>query len=221
MSDLKTAKDSLVASLFELSKAAQDAAAATVNFYKLVSDDTLADPSDALQSLGETLKRISEIEGEDIASVANAANVGEKPKKKKAERDPNAPKKPLTIYFAFAFHTREVIREQRKREGKPALSAIDMNELVKDRWNNISKEDKEYWQTKYAGELKAYQKEKEKYKQSLDEAQAIAQQAPVAQEVAAAAAAQNALPETLEANGLLLDIEKKEKEKKKEKKRKL
>ena len=37
MSDLKTTKDTLVSTLFELSKAAQDAANAAIEFYKVAS----------------------------------------------------------------------------------------------------------------------------------------------------------------------------------------
>jgi len=48
----KTAKDSLVASLFELSKAAQDAAGASVNFYRAAHEDG---DVNSLNQLSETL----------------------------------------------------------------------------------------------------------------------------------------------------------------------
>ncbi|KAK6459957.1 high mobility group box domain-containing protein [Scheffersomyces coipomensis] len=202
MSDVKAAKDSLVASLFELSKAAQDAAAATVNFYKVSHEG--APNVASLSSLSETLKTVasavkgSTANGSTKASApaatpattktapaattttapaaataaATTSTVAKtedetKTKKKKVERDPNAPKKPLTIYFAFLFHNRERIKEEFEKKGLDPLSVNDMNELIKEKWNNITSEEKAKWQKKYANELKEYQKEKEKYKATL------------------------------------------------------
>lgn len=157
MTEFKSAKDALVASLFELSKAANDAAAAAVNFYNL------AEGADAAVDLNELLPK------DDTPVVAKEeAAVTEKPKKKKAPKDPNAPKKPLTKFFAFSFHTREAIREERKKEGKPALSASDMSQIIKERYENMSDADKEYWEAKYKDELKSYQEKKEKYKAGLE-----------------------------------------------------
>ncbi|CUM62904.1 uncharacterized protein PRCAT00000463001 [Priceomyces carsonii] len=189
MSDLKAAKDALVASLFELSKAAQEAANATVNFYRVSSQEGNAD---SLNHLAVTLNTIASTVSSDgifaplpsaldsVAAVARAAGTGtgansakkgpataEEKKRKKAEKDPNAPKKPLTIFFAFSFHTREVIRDERRKKGLPALSAIEMNDVIKERWNSITPEEKSKWQKKYANELKEYQKVKEAYKAGL------------------------------------------------------
>lgn len=176
--EFKAAKDTLVALLFELSKSAQDAAAAAVDFYRLASDDPsaasatspLAAATSHLQALGSTLlQTIQSAGGHDHDGVADGDSHNGKPKKekapkkKKAERDPNAPKKPLTIYFAFAFHTRAQIRAERKEKGLPALPAAEMSDIVKDRWAAITPEEKSFWQEKYASQLKDYQNEKEKY----------------------------------------------------------
>lgn len=192
----KAAKDTLVASLFELSKAANEVAAATVTFFNLTEDvpeavtslssslanvvpvadkpPTKAAIAKAAKAAAEDAKVISDAAAQAIQAAgtdSTAVAVAEKPKKekkkKKVIRDPNAPKKPLTIYFAFSFLTREQIRDERAKAGESAMSAIEMNDLVKARWTNITKEDKEYWQTKYANELKAYQIAKEAYKASL------------------------------------------------------
>lgn len=173
--DFKAAKDTLVALLFELSKSAQDAAAAAVDFYRLASDDPsassatspLAAATSHLQALGSSiLQTIQSAGGNDVDDDDHSSSKTKKekvPKKKKAERDPNAPKKPLTIYFAFAFHTRAQIRAERKEKGLPALPAAEMSDIVKERWNSITPEEKSYWQEKYAAQLKDYQNEKEKY----------------------------------------------------------
>lgn len=184
MSDIKTSKDALVSALFELSKAAQDAASATVNFYKVAHDSSNDESLTALASAINSVAPALELVNTEASKETEAkTEEGEKPKGKKAakdgaaapekkkrkvEKDPNAPKKPLTIYFAFSFHTRETIREERKKNNEPPLSAVEMNEIVKERWNSISAEEKSQWQKKYQNELKEYQKAKEAYQGKLD-----------------------------------------------------
>lgn len=184
MSDIKTSKDALVSALFELSKAAQDAASATVNFYKVAhdssTDESLTALASAINSVApalelvnteaskETVAKTEEGEKQKGKKAAKDGAAAPEKKKRKVEKDPNAPKKPLTIYFAFSFHTRETIREERKKNGEPPLSAVEMNELVKERWNSISAEEKSKWQKKYQTELKEYQKVKEAYQGKLE-----------------------------------------------------
>ena len=176
MSDIKTSKDALVSALFELSKAAQDAASATVNFYKVAHDSSNDESLTALASAINSVAPALELVNSEVSKESEAkTEEGEKPKGKKAardgaaapekkkrkvEKDPNAPKKPL--------HTRKTIREERKKNNEPPLSAVEMNELVKERWNSISAEEKSQWQKKYQNELKEYQKAKEAYQGKLE-----------------------------------------------------
>lgn len=175
MSDLKSAKDSLVSSLFELSKVAQDTANAAINFYNLDNKDNAllsGETSEGLRNISEVLKNIV-IASQQVDALATGSKLNseaslsvtsnEKPKKKKVVRDPNAPKKPLTIYFQFSFELRKLIADERKRKNLPSLSAIDMNEIIREKWANITPEEKAKWQTKYATELQEYQKLKEAY----------------------------------------------------------
>lgn len=179
MTDVKNAKDALVASLFELAKAAQDAASATVDFYKATSLEN--NNGEVLTQLANGLNNIAKSTSAVTAGIEDLAQIGtkaenddvkkdgnqgteEKKKKKKVERDPNAPKKPLTIYFAFSFYTRDQIRQERVKKGLPPLSAIEMNDIIKERWNSITPEEKAKWQKKYQGELKEYNTLKEAYK---------------------------------------------------------
>lgn len=164
MSDVKAAKDALVASLFELSKAALDAATATVNFYKANdSDDKVA--INSLNNLAQTINALIP----DVTGKIDGKIVDKKPeKKKKAEKDPNAPKKPLTMYFAYSFHIRDQIRDERKAKGLPPLSAIEMNSHVKDRWSQLGDDEKSKWQKKYQDELKEYNVQKEAYQAKLE-----------------------------------------------------
>lgn len=210
MSTLKTAKDALVASLFELSKAAEDAASATVDYFKnTTSEDALAvslqNVLEASDAVTEAISKVSPKSGttkkgkkskaidaaasvaapiaapaSDVASAAaavaaagaaseeNGVVVEEKKKRKKAERDPNAPKKPLTMYFAYSFHHRDLIREDRKKKELEPLSATEVTEIVKKQWESISDEEKNKWQRKYQAELKDYQVKKEAYNASKE-----------------------------------------------------
>lgn len=164
MSEVKAAKDALVASLFELSKAAQEAAGATANLYKATNADSDV-PTSSLNNLAHTINIL-------IASIDTTATTDGKAevkaeKKKKAERDPNAPKKPLTMYFAYSFHVRDSLRNERRSKGLPPLSAIEMNDYVKERWNKLPVEEKSKWQKKYQEQLKDYNKQKELYQAKL------------------------------------------------------
>ena len=165
MSDLKASKDSLIASLFELSKAAQEAAKNAVDFYKVATGGNEDITAEQLNGIQEAMRAAADTASGLKHGLDGAAN-GDK-KKRKVERDPNAPKKPLTMFFAFSFHLRKMIAEERKKKGLPNLGAIDLNQMVKERWDNITDEEKAKWKHKYEEEMKLYHAEKAKYEQSL------------------------------------------------------
>lgn len=103
---------------------------------------------------------------ESIASELDAStkqNGAPAKKKPKVEKDPNAPKKPLTMYFAYSFDIREKLKEDRKRKGLEPLSAVAMNDIIKEKWASITAEEKEKWQKKYQQEYGEYQKLKDAY----------------------------------------------------------
>ncbi|KAI3404997.1 HMO1 [Candida oxycetoniae] len=167
-SELRTTKDVLVSSLFELSKAAQEAANAAVDFYRVATGGEEDVTTEQLHQIQEAMKiAVSATTGIKRELPQSNVNGNEKVKKKKVERDPNAPKKPLTMFFAFSFHLRKLIAEERKKKDLPNLSAIDMNSMIKDRWDNITSEEKARWKQKYDDEMKTYNLEKAKYEQSL------------------------------------------------------
>lgn len=160
MSEVKAAKDALVASLFELSRSASDAANATANLYKVSHVDD-ATPIESLNNLSKAINTL-------VSSIESpAAEPVKRAERKKTERDPNAPKKPLTMYFAYSFFIREQIRDERKAQGLPPLSAIEMNAHVKERWSRLSPAEKSIWQKKYQAELVVYNRQKEAYKAKL------------------------------------------------------
>lgn len=166
-----------MASLYELSKASADASSAAVDFYNASlahnDDATLAfaELADSLKLLTRASQGISHT-ANDITTEAGLVGinadpalltVGEPAKKKKVEKDPFAPKKPLTVFFAYSAYVREALRAERQAQGLPALSSTEITQVISLQWNDMSAEEKQKWKEAYAGELQIYQVEKEKY----------------------------------------------------------
>lgn len=242
---LEQAKNALVASFFELSNAAKDAATATVNFYKAAginSPETAASLAALSESItGATHAALAQLPTEikangnaekpvsrkrkrkdDASSVSEAAEADgkveagksapaqpekaiapvllsqsslapsqglpvtsapaatepektekaekaekpEKPKKRKIERDPNAPKKPLTTYLRFNLSIRDKMKRERIENGLPTYPATELNQIIAERWANLSTEERESLQ-------KAYESEFEDYKRALESYNAV------------------------------------------------
>lgn len=94
----------------------------------------------------------------------------EKPKRKRAEKDPNAPKKPLTSYLRFNLSVREQMRKERFENGQPTYPATELNQIISDRWANLSEDDKANLQKAYEGEFEVYKKALEQYNKEKTEA---------------------------------------------------
>ncbi|WLF78979.1 high mobility group protein [Lodderomyces elongisporus] len=165
-SELKITKDTLVASLFELSKAASEAANAAIDFYKVATGGEEDVTAEQLHEIQEAMKVAAQATA-GVKRELEEPNGETSKKKKKAEKDPNAPKKPLTMYFAYSFDIRKRVAEERKKKNLPNMNAIDMNQTIKDHWESISPEEKAKWKNKYDEEMKKYIVEKAKYDQSL------------------------------------------------------
>lgn len=217
---LEQAKNALVASFFELSNAAKDAATATVNFYKAAGVDA-SDSASSLAALsasitGATQAALADLpldvkangfvepkkvekklrkrpapkdeapvekqETESAESGSSSPNTAEtapssaaepaqaekpekaeKPKKRKIERDPNAPKKPLTTYLRFNLSIRDQMKRERIENGLPTYPATELNQIIAERWANLSGPDKEALQKAYESEFEDYKKALETY----------------------------------------------------------
>ncbi|RCK62890.1 Transcriptional regulator HMO1 [Candida viswanathii] len=184
MSDIKTAKDTLVASLFSLSKAANDAANAAVEFYKVATNGSDDVSAEQLKSISDALKTAT-----DLTSGTLKTEGTEHKRKKKQEKDPNAPKKPLTMFFQFSYDLRKQIGVERKKKDLPSLSAIDMNSMIKERWDNITPEEKAAYKKRYDDAMLVYNGEKKKYETSLVDGTSYhppkSVQSPIVEEVVA------------------------------------
>ena len=80
----------------------------------------------------------------DVAAET-AKGKGTKRKREKKEKDPNAPKKPLTAAFLYAQNARPVVRQDLETalapEGKLEPNAVNIE--VNKRWNEMPEEEKE------------------------------------------------------------------------------
>ncbi|AET39269.1 Hmo1p Ecym_4194 [Eremothecium cymbalariae DBVPG len=171
---LRTAKDSLVSSLFELSKAANQTASCIVDFYHVIGEDE-EEKIEAFTMLTEALQRLTSATNQ-LHSVSNEltnplddekevlpSSPVKPPPKKKQERDPNAPKKPLTVFFAYSAYVRQALREERQRAGLPPLSSTEITQEISKKWKELSDSEKDKWKQAYTTELGNYQREKQKY----------------------------------------------------------
>jgi hypothetical protein len=78
-------------------------------------------------------------------AAETAKGKGTKRKREKKEKDPNAPKKPLTAAFLYAQNARPVVRQDLETalapEGKLEPNAVNIE--VNKRWNEMPEEEKE------------------------------------------------------------------------------
>ncbi|KAK9491994.1 hypothetical protein V1508DRAFT_420166 [Lipomyces doorenjongii] len=185
---LKTKKDALVAALTQLSNAAQDASRACIDFYAaasipgapplfsvppaaaaLLPAAQISSSSDESPVLAGAKKRGPKktIVVETVASAepdedeAEMETSGKKPKRKRII-DPAAPRRPQTVYFAFANEARKLIREEYQAKGIEATNTEIIREVA-ERWKNMSDEQKEPWKAIYAEQIKRYDEEKAAY----------------------------------------------------------
>lgn len=100
---------------------------------------------------------------DSVVSVSHSDS--EKPitKKKKRVTDPNAPKKPLTVFFAYSAYIRQHIRDERAATGLPPLSSTEITQEISKKWKTLPDSEKEKWKKAYHTELEHYQIEKQKY----------------------------------------------------------
>lgn len=167
----------LVSSLFELSKSANQTASCIIDFYNAIGDDedekleAFTTLTEALQKLTSATNQIHVVSSEltnpleddkdVIASIVSPVKAA--PARKKQERDPNAPKKPLTVFFAYSAYVRQALREDRQKAGLPPLSSTEITQEISKKWKEMSDVEKDKWKQAYNVELQHYHLEKLKY----------------------------------------------------------
>ncbi|CUS22103.1 LAQU0S04e08284g1_1 [Lachancea quebecensis] len=188
---LRTAKDTLVSSLFELSKSANQTASSIIDFYNAVGEDedekleAFTTLTEALQKLTSATNQVQVVSSEltnpledDKEVIAGIASPVKAPARKRAERDPNAPKKPLTVFFAYSAYVRQALREDRQKSGLPPLSSTEITQEISKKWKEMSDVEKDKWKQAYNVELQNYHLEKLKYLEDKKNGVAPSQDAP-------------------------------------------
>ncbi|CAF5165500.1 unnamed protein product, partial [Rotaria magnacalcarata] len=80
---------------------------------------------------------------------------------KRAGKDPNAPKRPLSAFFIFSQDERPDIKKK-----SPSLSVGDISKEIGLRWKNVSDDVKKRYEQKAAVEIQKYEVRLAEYKKS-------------------------------------------------------
>lgn len=164
----------MVSSLFELSKSANQTASCLVDFYHSIGEDedekieAFTILTEALQKLTSSTTQLHAISSDLTSPVEDEKDVAValppvKVAPKKKPRDPNAPKKPLTVFFAYSAYVRQALRDERQRTGLPPLSSTEITQEISKKWKDLGDSEKGKWKQAYNAELENYQREKQKY----------------------------------------------------------
>ena len=168
---LKGKRDQVVAATRTLELASQNVAWALKDFYSdytaIMGDITNLSEKEiaALQELRpETLPYLANVMAKCNESHEQQQQLG----KGKRVRDPNLPKKPMTMFLAFSTDQRAVIRAERKAEGLPALASSQMATEVTRMWADLPQDRKDEYREQYLERLAAYRIKKDKYLKGLE-----------------------------------------------------
>lgn len=161
----------LIASLYELSKAANEASKAAVELFNAV--DTKPEYTVSTPLFDPAI--VSQAAAAVAAPAAVPAEADKKKKKKK--RDPNAPKKPLTSFFLYSTYMRDVIIKEKEKAGEQ-LSQPDIAKETSLRWKALSDEKKAEWKDLYEKEKVVYDVEIKKYNDSKETGATYVKPAP-------------------------------------------
>lgn len=105
-------------------------------------------------------KSNQKLKGKSSKDEDEAYNAPKNAKQKK-EKDPNAPKKPMSAYFLFLNDRRKDI----KRE-KPTLTMCQQTKEATVEWNKMTEKEKKKWQDLQVKEKQRYEKEMQTYDKS-------------------------------------------------------
>ncbi|KAF4777792.1 HMG box protein [Colletotrichum scovillei] len=78
--------------------------------------------------------------------------------KKRAKKDPNAPKRGLSAYMFFANEQRENVREE-----NPGISFGQVGKILGERWKALNEKQRGPYEAKAATDKKRYEDEKQAY----------------------------------------------------------
>ncbi|MCQ9255614.1 hypothetical protein NQ103_09125, partial [Vibrio parahaemolyticus] len=97
----------------------------------------------------------------NMPKAAAAPKRGARVEKKRAKKDPNAPKRGLSAYMFFANEQRENVREE-----NPGVSFGQVGKILGERWKALSDKQRTPYEAKAAADKKRYEDEKAAYNSS-------------------------------------------------------
>eukprot|EP00980_Cylindrotheca_fusiformis_P001792 scaffold406_cov57-Cylindrotheca_fusiformis.AAC.16 len=109
----------------------------------------------------ESLKEVSQEALKNplkFASVIDDFVFTEEPKRKKAKKDPNAPKRNMSAYFLYSIAARPKMKEDH-----PEASFGQIARLLSESFKQLSSKEKEKWDAKALEDKERYEKEMAEY----------------------------------------------------------
>lgn len=109
----------------------------------------------------ESLKEVSQKALENPLKFASAIDdfvFTEEPKRKKAKKDPNAPKRNMSAYFLFSIAARPKMKED-----NPEASFGQIARLLSEAFKKLSEKERKTWEKKALEDKVRYEKEMEVY----------------------------------------------------------
>lgn len=79
-------------------------------------------------------------------------------KRKKAKKDPNAPKRNMSAYFLYSMHARPQVKEDH-----PEATFGDIARLISSQFKALSEKERKKWEKKASEDKERYQHEMESY----------------------------------------------------------
>merc|ERR1711935_816972 len=83
-------------------------------------------------------------------------------KRKKAKKDPNAPKRNMSAYFLFSVHIRPAVKEE-----NPEAAFGDIARIISAQYKALKPDEREKWDAKAATDKVRYQQAMEAYRAGL------------------------------------------------------
>jgi HMG (high mobility group) box len=80
-------------------------------------------------------------------------------KKKKAKKDPDAPKRNMSAYFLYSIHIRPTVKEE-----NPEATFGDIARLISEKFKSLSAKERKIWDDKAISDKDRYESQMEAYK---------------------------------------------------------
>lgn len=182
---LKQSKDTLVSALVGLTKAAQEAIPAVIDFVEVLDDSASTENALAARASVEAVVAATTQAANKASKIAAkreiepAAETAPKQKKKRAV-DPNLPKRPPSAFLLWAAPERRAIQAERESAGQAHLGRNEISEQLSQRWKNLDPAKRKELEEKHVPAMDAWREALKEYKarESTSENKSVEEDAP-------------------------------------------